>query len=132
MKFISNKRSGHLKVSINCLQSINSIWLWQCKQKNWENKKNTKTGVFNADVACYMQECSIWFFQKLIQKLSTIKQPAYLSYKDKETLDFELILNKNYYTNMKSIHVCFLIRFRKSINATANLGEYITAVTQHK
>ena len=132
MKFISNKRSGHLKVSINCLQSINSIWLWQCKQKNWENKKNRKTGVYNADVACYMQECSIWFFQKLIQKLSTIKQPAYLSYKDKETLDFELILNKNYYTNTKSIHVCFLIRFRKSINATANLGENITAVTQHK
>ena len=60
-------------------------------------------------------------FQGMIQKTSMIKQPAHLSYKDQETLDFELTLNKNYYTNMKSVHVCFPIRFRKLTNAASNL-----------
>ena len=58
----------------------------------------------------------------MIKKFFTIKQPAHLLYKDKETFDFELILGRNYYTNMKNIHVCFPIRFKKSADETANLA----------
>ena len=59
--------------------------------------------------------------QRMIQKIYTIEQPGHLSYRDKGTLDFELILNKNYYMNMKSVHVCFPIRFRKFTNVAENL-----------
>ena len=84
-------------------------------------KAYIKTGVYYADVARYIPGMLDVIFQGMIQKTSTIKQPAHLSYKDKETLDFELILNKNYYTNMKNVHVCFPIRFKKLTNAAANL-----------
>ena len=60
-------------------------------------------------------------FQEIIQNISTTEQPAHLIQK-KKTFEFELILNKNYYTNMKSIHVCFPIRFIKLANATAKLA----------
>ena len=59
--------------------------------------------------------------QRMIQKIYRIEQPGHLSYRDKGTLDFELILNKNYYMNMKSVHVCFPIRFRKFTNVAENL-----------
>lgn len=45
-------------------------------------------------------------FQGMPKKISRIEQPAHLSYNDKETLDFELILvslEKSYYTNLKSL-----------------------------
>ena len=58
-------------------------------------KAYIKTGVYYADVVRYIPGMLDVIFQGMIQKTSTIKQPAHLSYKDKETLDFELILNKN-------------------------------------
>ena len=36
--------------------------------------------------------------------------------------DFEMILGKNYYTNLKSLCLCFAVRFRTSSNATRDLG----------
>ena len=68
-------------------------------------------------------------FQEMIKKNYTIEQPTYLSYKDKETLDFELLLEKIYYTNLKSLHIRFPIRIRKPTNATANLAVDLIPVT---
>ena len=51
----------------------------------------------------------------------TIEQPPDATYMDKEVLDLELILDNNYYTNLKSLHLCFPIRFRKLSNAAQNL-----------
>ena len=67
-------------------------------------------------------------FQGLIKIISTIEQPAHLSYKDKQTLDFELIVDKNYYKNMKKTHGCFPIRFGKLKNAVTNLAAYLIRV----
>ena len=44
-------------------------------------------------------------FSRNDKKRKTIEYPADLSYRDKETLDFELILDKNCYTNLKSLHM---------------------------
>ena len=43
-------------------------------------------------------------------------------------MDFELILDNNYYTNLKSLHLCFPIRFRKLSNAAHNLDADIYPV----
>ena len=67
-------------------------------------------------------------FHDMIQKILTIKQPAHLSHKDKETLDFELIHIKNYYANLKSLHICFPIRFRKLSNAAVKLATDLKSV----
>ena len=61
------------------------------------------------------------------KKISAIEQPKHLLYKE-ETLDFELIINKNYCMNMKSVHVCFTIRFRKLTSAAANLAAHLMPV----
>ena len=58
----------------------------------------------------------------------TIEQPADTIYSDKKILDFELILDNNYYTNLKSLHLCFPIRFRKLSNAVHNLDADIYPV----
>ena len=45
--------------------------------------------------------------QRMIEKIMSIEQPADTTYSDKEILDFELVLDNNYYTNLKSLHICF-------------------------
>ena len=57
----------------------------------------------------------------MIEKIMSIEHPADGTYSDKEVLDFELILDNNCYTNLKSLHLCFSIRFRKLPNAAQNL-----------
>ena len=67
-------------------------------------------------------------FQGMIEKIMTIEQTADTTYSDKETLDFELILDNNYYTNLKSPHLCFPIKFRKLSHAAHNLDADIYPV----
>ena len=42
-------------------------------------KKLIKTGVYDADVACYIPGTLDFFFQGIFHNISTIKQPAHLS-----------------------------------------------------
>ena len=51
-------------------------------------------------------------FQGMTERVKTIDQLADTTYKDKETLDLELILDKNYYTDLKSLHICFPVKFK--------------------
>ena len=84
-------------------------------------KKLINTGEYDADVARYIPGTLDLAFQGMICKISTIEQPAHLSYKDKEMLDFQLLHDKNYYTNLNSHHICFPLRLRKLTKAAANL-----------
>ena len=47
----------------------------------------------------------------------TTEQPANPPYKDKEVSDFELILDNNFCTNLKSLCISFPIHFKKLSNA---------------
>ena len=64
----------------------------------------------------------------MIEKLMTIEQPADTTYSNKEVLDFELILDNNYYTNLEVLHIDFQIRLRKLANAAQNLDADIYPV----
>ena len=57
----------------------------------------------------------------MIESVKTIEQSTDTIYKDKETLDFELILDKNYYTNLKSLHICFPVKYLKLSNVAQDL-----------
>ena len=78
-------------------------------------------GIYNADIACYIPGMLDLVFQGMIEKIMAIEQPADKTYCDKEILNFELILDNNYYTNLKSLHLCFPIRFKKLSNIAHNL-----------
>ena len=67
-------------------------------------------------------------FQGMIEKIMTIEQPADATYSDKEILDIELILDNNYYINLKSLHLCFPIRFKELPNIAYNLDADIYLV----
>ena len=64
-------------------------------------------GIYNADIARYITATLDLAFQRLIEKIMTIEQPADTTYSDKEILDFELILDNNYYTNLKVFFYIF-------------------------
>ena len=55
-------------------------------------------------------------------------QPAHPSYKDKETFHFHLLLGKNHYTILNSLHICFPIRFQKVTNAAAAIDGTLAPV----
>lgn len=85
-------------------------------------RKLIEQRIYDVDIACYMSQTLDLNFQGMIEKIKTIEQPADSTYKDKETLDFELILDKNYYTNQKSLHICFPIKLKILFNATQILN----------
>ena len=58
-------------------------------------------GIYDADIARYIFGTLDLVFQGMIQKIMTIEQLADTTYSDKEILDFELILDSKYYTNLK-------------------------------
>ena len=64
----------------------------------------------------------------MIEKIMTTEQPANPSYKDKEVSGFELILDNNFCTNLKSLCISFPIHFKKLSNAAANLDADIYTV----
>ena len=69
--------------------------------------------IYDVDIALYIPGTLDLVFQGMIEKIMTIEQPADTTYSDKEILDFELILDNNYYTNLKCLHLCFPTRFKK-------------------
>ena len=77
------------------------------------DKANTKvsklkrlviTGEYDADLARYIPGTLELSFQGMLDDIKTMEQVAHPSYKDLETFDFNLILDKNLYTNLNSLH----------------------------
>ena len=91
-------------------------------------KVNKIRRLIERDIARYIPGTLDLVFQGMIEKIMTIEQTVETTYSDKEILDFELILDNNYYTNLKIIHLCFPIRFRKLSNAAHNLDADIYPV----
>ena len=111
------------------------------KQSDFDNanlkvnkiRRLIEQGIYNADSAHYIPRTLDLVFQRMIEKIMTIEEPADMEgsiirkYSNKEVLDFELILDNNYYTNLKSLHIHFP-RFRKLTNAVQNLDPNIYLV----
>ena len=85
-------------------------------------------GIFDADIVRYIPRMLDLVFQRMIEKLMTIEQLADTTYSNREVLDFELILDNSYYTNLEDLHIYFAIRFRKLTNAAQNLDAGIYPV----
>ena len=67
-------------------------------------------GKYDADLAKYIPELMDLAIQGMLDDIDTREKVAHLSCKDKEQLDFQILLTENYYVNPSNIHICFLIK----------------------
>ena len=59
--------------------------------------------------------------QGMLDDIDTREKTAHPSYKDKEQLDFQVLLTENYYVNPTNIHLCFPIKIKKYLTTTVTL-----------
>ena len=91
-------------------------------------RRRIEQGIYDKDIAHYISGMLDLVFQGVMEKIITIEQPVDTTYSDKEILDFQLILDNNYYTNLKILYICLPTRFRKLTNAAENLDADIYPV----
>ena len=78
--------------------------------KKYKKLKNLLKQENDADIAKYIPATLELVYQGILKDIDTKEQPAHISYKDMENLEFQVILTNNYYTNWNSIHNCFPIK----------------------
>ena len=74
-------------------------------------KRLIDTSEYDANIAQYIPGTLELAYQGMLDDIKTIEQVAHPSYKDLETFDFQLLLDKNLYTNLNSVHFVFPIKF---------------------
>ena len=77
-------------------------------------KRLIDTGEYDANIARYIPGMLELAYQRMLDDIKTIQQVVHPSYKDLETFDFQLLLDKNLYTNLNSVHFVFPIKFKKT------------------
>ena len=70
-------------------------------------------GKYDADLAKYIPGLMDLAIQGMLDDIDTREKVAHPSYKDKEQLDFQILLTENYYVNPANIHICFPIKIKK-------------------
>ena len=78
-------------------------------------------GKYDADLVKYIPGLADLAIQGMLDDIDTKEKVAGLSYKDKEQLDFQIMLNDNYYINPSNIHICFPIKIKKKLSNTADI-----------
>ena len=77
-------------------------------------------GKYDADLAKYIPGLLDLTIQGMLDDIDTREKVAHPSYKDKEQLDFQILLTENYYVNPSNIHICFPIKIKKKSDNTNN------------
>ena len=77
-------------------------------------KRLVDTGEYDTNIARYVPDTLELAYQGMLDDIKTKEQVAHPSYKDLETFDFQLLLDKNSYTNLNSVHFVFPIKFKKN------------------
>lgn len=85
------------------------------KEKVEKIRKLINMGKYDADLAKYIPGLLDLAIQGMLDDIDT-KEVAHPSYKDKEQLDFQILLTENYYVSPNSIHLCFPIKIKKKSN----------------
>ena len=90
-------------------------------------KRLINTGEYNADIAKYIPGMLELAFQGMIENIDSKEQVAHISYKDMETLEFQIMLT-NYYTNPDSMHICFPVKIKKVSDESADIDSDLITV----
>ena len=97
------------------------------KEKVQKIRDLISMGKYDADLVIYIPGLADLAMQGMLDDIDTREKVASPSYKDKEELDFQILLTDNYYVNPSSIHICFPIKLKKKSNNSSNVdGDLIT------
>ena len=91
-------------------------------------KRLINTGEYDADLAKYIPGMLEVVFQGMIENIDTKEQLAHISCKDMKTLEFQIMLTNNYYTNPNSMHICFHMEIKMTTDETVNLDTDLITV----
>ena len=83
---------------------------------------------YDTDLARYIPGMLEFVLQGMIENIDTKEQVTHISYKDMETLDFQIILTNNYYTNPNSICLCFPMKIKKSTDEANYIDDDLRTV----
>ena len=87
-----------------------------------------KMGKYHADLAKYIPGLMDLAIQGMLDDTDTREKVAHLSYKDKEQLDFQILLTENNYVNPANIHICFPIKIKKKSNNSSDIDDDLITV----
>ena len=85
-------------------------------------------GKCSADLAKYIPGLMDLAIQGMLDDIDTREKVAHPSYKDKEQLDFQILLTENYYVNPSNIHICFPIKIKKQSNNSSDIDSDLITV----
>ena len=85
-------------------------------------------GKYDADLAKYIPGLMDLAIQGMLDDIDTREKVAHPSYKDKEQLDFQILLTENYYVNPANIHICFPIKMKKKSNNNSDIDDDLITV----
>ena len=66
----------------------------------------------------------------MLEDIDAKEKVANASYKDKEELDFQILLPDYYYVNPSSIHICFPMKIKKSTNEATDIDHDLVTVNK--
>ena len=98
------------------------------KEKVQKIRDLINMGKYDADLAKYIPGLTDLAIQGMLDDIDTREKVAHPSYKDKEQLDFQILLTENYYVNPANIHICFPIKILKSSDNTADIDSDLITV----
>ena len=98
------------------------------KEKVQKIRDLINMGKYDADLVKYIPGLADLAIQGMLDDIDTREKVAHPSYKDKEQLDFQILLTENYYVNPSNIHICFPIKFKKKSNNDSNIDTDLMTV----
>ena len=97
-------------------------------EKVQKNKKLILTGTYEADIAKYTPGALELVFQWMLEDIDTKDKTVHISYKDMESLDFQIMLTDNYYMNPNSMHISFPMKILKSSDEVSDIDTDLITV----
>ena len=98
------------------------------KEKVQKIRDLINMGKYYADLAKYIPGLMDLAIQGMLDDIDTREKVAHPSYKDKEQLDFQILLTENYYVNPANIHICFPIKIKKKSNNNSDIDDDLITV----
>ena len=98
------------------------------KEKVQKIRDLINMGKYDADLAKYIPGLMDLAIQGMLENIDTREKVAHPSYKDKEQLDFQIVLTENYYVNPVNIHICFPIKIKKKSNNSSDIDDDLITV----
>ena len=98
------------------------------KEKVQKVRDLINMGKCDADLAKYIPGLIDLAIQSILDDIDTREKVAHASYKDKEQLDFQILLTENYYVNPANIHICFPIKIKKKSDNNSDIDDDLITV----